>query len=183
MSARQITDKELFAAIKEDDYISYNKFFDRYYIRLCQYVYSIIKDKDDSEDIVQELFLSVWSNRKKLAVEDNIPGYLYVMSKNLTLNYIRSKANYKNLLKNQEEKPEYYEEYPMETDEFRIALFDCINLLPARSREILILHRIKGYKQKEIAERLDITVKTIKNQIWTSLQKLRLCLEEKKAWK
>ena len=64
---------------------------------------------------------------------------------------------------------------------FRIALYDCIDHLPDRSREVLLLHRVKGLKQKEISEKLSISVKTIKNLIWMSLQKLKECLEMKEV--
>ena len=101
------------------------------------------------------------------------------MAKNLALNHIRSKSHLNILTNNEEQLTLSYEETPLETQEFRIALYDCINRLPSRSREVLLLHRIKGLKQKEISEKLDISVKTIKNQIWTSLQKLKKCLELK----
>lgn len=56
-------DKVLMLAIGNNDYISYNKLFDRYYGRLCQYVYSLLMDRNDAEDVVQELFLNLWKNR------------------------------------------------------------------------------------------------------------------------
>lgn len=175
------TDEKLITAVREDDYISYNKLFERYYGRLCQYVYSILMDKEDTEDVVQELFLTLWRNRKKIEIGENVSGYLYRMAKNMSLNHIRAKANYKALLENQERILSYYEQSSPETDEFRIALFDCIDRLPDRSREVLLLHRVEGLKQKEISEKLCISVKTIKNQIWTSMQKLRKCIELKKV--
>lgn len=52
-------DKVLMLAIGNNDYISYNKLFDRYYGRLCQYVYSLLMDRNDAEDVVQELFLNL----------------------------------------------------------------------------------------------------------------------------
>lgn len=61
-------DKVLMLAIGNNDYISYNKLFDRYYGRLCQYVYSLLMDRNDAEDVVQELFLNLWKigeNRDK----------------------------------------------------------------------------------------------------------------------
>ncbi len=170
------TDQTLIVAIRKSDYVSYNKLFVRYYNRLCQYVYGMIQDKSDSEDIVQELFLQLWNGRKKIAVTENVSAYLYKMAKNRTLNHIRSAANYKKLLDSQESQSGYYEEGQLEVDEFRIALYDCIDKLPDRSKQILILHRVQGMKQKEIADKLNISVKTIKNQIWTSLQRLRKCL-------
>lgn len=176
-----ITDEKLIAAIGKDDYISYNKLFVRYYNRLCCYVYRLLTDKEDAEDVVQELFLTLSSNRKRIEIEENVSAYLYKMAKNLALNHIRSKTNYRTLLENRKAQLPYYEENPLEVEEFRMALYDCIDRLPGRCKEILLLHRVKGLKQKEIADRLSISVKTIKNQIWTFLQRLKKCLEIKGA--
>ena len=145
-----ITDEKLIAAIGNDDYTSYNKLFVRYYSRLCCYVYRLLGEKEDAEDVVQDLFFTLWKNRKKIAIGENVSGYLYKMARNLALNHIRTQTNY-----------------------------DCINLLPGRCKEVLLLHRVKGLKQKEIADQLSISVKTIKNQIWASLQRLKKCLEVK----
>mgnify|MGYP000222895723 FL=1 len=174
-----ITDEKLIAAIGNDDYTSYNKLFVRYYSRLCCYVYRLLGEKEDAEDVVQDLFLTLWNNRKKIAIGENVSGYLYKMARNLALNHIRTRTNYKTVLENREEQLSYYEENPLETEEFRMALYDCINLLPGRCKEVLLLHRVKGLKQKEIADQLSISVKTIKNQIWASLQRLKKCLEVK----
>lgn len=174
------TDEMLFAAIKANDYVSYNHLFTRYYTRLCKYVYSLLMNKNDTEDVIQELFLQLWNNRHKIEIKESVSGYLYKMARNSALNDIKAKVNYQHHLENQKEiSVSFYEDNKVETDEFRIALFDCIDQLPARSREVLILHRIKGLKQKEIGEQLSISVKTIKNQIWISLQRLRTCLEIK----
>lgn len=174
-----VTDEKLIAAIGNDDYTSYNRLFVRYYSRLCCYVYRLLGEKEDAEDVVQELFLTLWNNRKKIAIVEDVSGYLYKMARNLALNHIRTQTNYKTILDNQEEQLPYYEENSLETEEFRMALYDCINLLPGRCKEVLLLHRVKGLKQKEIADQLSISVKTIKNQIWASLQRLKKCLEVK----
>ena len=152
-------DKVLMIAIGNNDYISYNKLFDRYYGRLCQYVYSLLMDRNDAEDVVQELFLNLWKNRERIEI----------------------KVQTGSLSENQDLLLLSYEDNQLETEEFRIALYDCIDHLPDRSREVLLLHRVKGLKQKEISEKLSISVKTIKNQIWMSLQKLKECLEMKEV--
>lgn len=179
MLKASITDETLIAAIGRDDYTSYNKLFVRYYSRLCHYVYRLLMDKEDAEDVVQELFLSLWNNRKKIEIGGNVSGYLYKMAKNLALNHIRTETNYRTALESREDVLAYYEENPIETEEFRIALYECIDRLPGRCKEVLLLHRVKGLKQKEIADQLSISVKTIKNQIWSSLQRLKKCLELK----
>lgn len=179
MQNTSVTDEILIAAIGKDDYTSYNKLFVRYYSRLCYYVYRMLMDKEDAEDVVQELFLTLWNNRKKIEINENVSGYLYRMAKNMALNHIRSETNYRSVLENREEPLSYYEENQLESEEFRIALNDCINRLPDRCKEVLLLHRVKGLKQKEIADQLSISVKTIKNQIYSSLQRLKKCLELK----
>ena len=192
------TDENLIVAIRKDDYVSYNKLFDRYYGRLCQYVYSLLMDRNDAEDVVQELFLNLWKNRGRIEIKENVSGYLYRMAKHLALNFIRSKVQTGSLSEKQDLLLLSYVDYGMfifysllftifffvysiESEEFRIALYDCIDHLPGRSREVLLLHRVKGLKQKEISEKLSISVKTIKNQIWMSLQKLKECLEMKEV--
>ena len=171
------TDEKLIEAIRKDDYVSYNKLFERYYGRLCQYVYSLLMDKSDTEDIVQELFLNIWKNRERIEIKENVGGYLYKMAKHLALNHLRSKVYFNNLSETQDQLS--YEDDRVESVEFRIALYSCIDHLPGRCKEVLLLYRIKGLKQKEISEKLDVSIKTIKNQIWISLQKLRRCLELK----
>ena len=82
-------DKVLMLAIGNNDYISYNKLFDRYYGRLCQYVYSLLMDRNDAEDVVQELFLNLWKNRGRIEIKENVSGYLYRMAKHLAGKFIR----------------------------------------------------------------------------------------------
>lgn len=173
------TDKDLVIAISNNDYISYNELFDRYYGRLCQYVYSLLMDRNDAEDVVQELFLNLWKNRERIEIRENVSGYLYKMARHLALNSIRSKVQTGSLPENQDFPSLSYEDNQLEIEEFRIALYDCVDRLPSRSKEILLLHRVKGLRQKEISEKLSIAVKTIKNHIWMSLQKLKECLEMK----
>ena len=102
-------DKVLMIAIGNNDYISYNKLFDRYYGRLCQYVYSLLMDRNDAEDVVQELFLNLWKNRGRIEIKENVSGYLYRMAKHLALNFIRSKVQTGSLVR--EYKTYYF--YPM----------------------------------------------------------------------
>ena len=175
MQNTSVTDEILIAAIGKDDYTSYNKLFVRYYSRLCYYVYRILMDKEDAEDVVQELFLTLWNNRKKIEIGENVSGYLYRMAKNLALNHIRTETNYRSVLESREEPLSYYEENPLESEEFRLALNDCINRLPGRCKEVLLLHRVKGLKQKEIADQLSISVKTIKMQLGSPLHRLKRC--------
>lgn len=177
---KKFTDETLIDAIKHDDYGCYNQLFVNYYNNLCQYVYSILKNKNDAEDIVQELFLNIWNNRKKINIRENVSGYLYLSAKNMALNFIKSKANYQQHIEDLQQLTFSYEvDTRIEMEEFRIALFDCIDRLPEKSRKTFLLHCIQGKKQKDISIEQGVAIQTIKNQIWASLQKLKTCLRIK----
>lgn len=171
---------QLIKNIKQDDYVSYNDLFIRYYSKLCLYVSEFTRSRSDAEDIVQELFIKLWTNRKKIEVQTNVSGYLYMTAKNMTLNFIKSEVSRKTAIDKLYKENEPYADPDENDGQYLVALENCIDQLPERCKEVLLLQRIQGYKQKEIAEKLNISVKTIKNQIWLSLQRLKTCLNSKK---
>ncbi len=172
---------DIFLGIRHGDYNSFNHLFFCYYGRLCVYVSEIIKDDFASEDIVQELFIKLWANRERIEVRENIASYLFKSSKNAALNYLRSEKSKKNALEKIPFDISRLDDDDLEHDKILSALEKCINQLPARSKEVFLLHRFEGLKQKEISEKLNISIQTIKNQIWKSLQFLKSCIERKKV--
>ena len=173
----EFTDDILVAGIKRDDYSSYNQLFMRYYSRLCAYVFNLTHNYNASEDVVQELFIRLWINRQKLDIHENISGYLYRSSKNATLNFYRAEKNRLKSIRNMPIQEWQTDEDQIEQIEFSVALNKCIGQLPERSRDVFMKSRLDGMKQQEISDELGISVKTIKNQIWKSLQFLKACLE------
>lgn len=176
-----VENMEQMQAIARGDYMSYNQLFRCYYQPLCQYVYTLLADKEDAEDVVQELFLKLWKDRSKIVITESASAYLYRMAKNMSLNFRRSRIAMESLNENPDLVSLTYEETSLETDEFRIALIDCMNRLPKRSKEVLMASRVQGLKQQEIADTFSISVKTIKNMLWISLRKLKECLDEKQV--
>lgn len=172
---------DILTGIKHGDYDYFNRLFFCYYGRLCAYVTEIIKDDFAAEDIVQELFIKLWTNREKIEIRENITSYLFKSSKNAALNYLRSEKNKKNALERIPFDTSLLEGDDIEHDKFLLDLEKCINQLPARSKEVFLLHRFEGLKQKEISLKLNISVQTIKNQIWKSLQFLKSCVELKEV--
>ena len=131
--------------------------------------------------VLYQVFLKLWKDRSKIVITESASSYLYRMAKNMSLNFKRSKITMESLHENPDLANLTYEETSLETDEFRIALIDCMNQLPKRSKEVLVASRVKGLKQQEIADTLSISVKTIKNMLWISLRKLKECLAEKQV--
>ena len=172
-----IPDNTLILRVADGDPTSYNQLFTRYYSRLCVFVFDITGDDAMSEDIVQEFYIKLWTSRKSLRIHRNVRAYLFKSCRNLALNYLRDEHTRKKNLGNfpVKEKPE--EESILEREDYLNALEHCIGQLPERCKQVFLMHKFEGLPQKDISEKLNISVKTIKNQIWKSLQYLRECLK------
>lgn len=173
----EFTDEILITGIKRDDYSCYNQLFVRYYSRLCAFVFNQTQNYTASEDVVQELFIRLWIQRGQLDIKESISGYLYKASKNAALNYLRAEKSRRKSIQNIPVREWQTDENLIEQIEFSAVLNQCIGQLPERSRDVFMKSRFDGLKQQEIADQLGISVKTIKNQIWKSLQFLKACLE------
>lgn len=178
----ELTDEILIMGIKRNDYSSYNQLFIRYYSRLCAFVFNLTQNYSASEDVVQELFIRLWIQRGKLEITENTSGYLYKASKNAALNYMRAEKSRQRSIQNMPVQEWQTDESLIEQIEFSAALNQCIGQLPERSRDVFMKSRFDGLKQQEISDQLGISVKTIKNQIWKSLQFLKACLELHEAF-
>ncbi|WP_159518912.1 RNA polymerase sigma factor [Sunxiuqinia indica] len=163
------------------DYASFNKIFDLYYPRLCAYVFQITNNSNASEDIVQEVFIRLWNGRERIVIHEHLLGYLLKASRNAALNYLRSEASRKKTMESLPVDIEINESNLLEEQEFIDLVTECIEELPERSKQVFLMSRFEGLKQKEIADKLGVSIKTIKNQIWKSLQYLKSCLEIKEA--
>jgi RNA polymerase sigma-70 factor (ECF subfamily) len=168
--------------IKADNYVSYNRLFMEYYDKLRLFVESIVADHDSAKDIVQEVFIKLWTDRKTIMLQTTLFGYLIQMAKNKALNFVRDEKNRRILLKEKmdEDNAFWYRCRP-ESAGFSEVLEECLRHLSVRSREILLMYYVDGYKQKEIAEKLGISVQTVKNQMCISIKRLKAYLKNRKV--
>ncbi len=150
------------------------------YNRLLNYGRSLIGSTEDVKEIINDVFVAVWRNRHTLDKERNIEAYLRRSIKNRCINYLKSKRmqsvdidNKTYYLTTRETVDELLHEA-----ELRVFIYDCIENLPPKCKEIFILSREENLPHKEIAKRLDLSVKTIENQISIALRKLRKMLED-----
>lgn len=176
-----LSDEILISGIKTDDYSSFNQLFARYYSKLCAYVFGITNSHTASEEVIQELFIRLWIHRQNLDIKENISGYLYRSAKNATLNYLRAEQNRRKSTEKIPVPELSNDEFMVEQTEFGALLLQCIDQLPVRSKEVFLKSRFEGLKQKDIAKEQGTSVKTVKNQLWKSLQYLKKCLESKEA--
>lgn len=163
----------LFNDIRLGDKKAFDKLFLVYYGELCRFAYTFAKDFDHSEEIVQRMFVRIWENRKKLIEPENEKSYLYKAVYNEYLKHRRSENIRKQyhlsyiLNKNDDagETTSYQQVLPL--------LNKAIDKLPEKCRQIFVLNKLEGLTQKEIAEYLNISVKTVENQVAIAVSKLR----------
>lgn len=176
------TDDQLLIRIRNNDYTGFNQLFHRYYGRLCQFAAHYVSDRETAEDLVQDLFMRLWADRKKLIIRERLSSYLFKATRNACLNQIRADKSRREL-PGRIGHPDFAEQREwLEEEEFISYLNDCINQLPERSRQVFIMSRIEEQKLDEITEKLGVSVKTIKNQLWKSMQFLKSCMELKRVF-
>ena len=173
-------DLMLLKGVEEDDNSSFRAIYDKYSRELFLYAINIINDKIICEDIIQEIFISLWSKRKEQKISSLRP-YLFQAVKFQIFNHFRNnrfskedltRLNIVDVSMNVSEKLEY-----SELDQI---IRDYVAKLPQRCRQIFVLSRYQHKSNKEIAKELDISVQAVKNQISKALLFLRsnLPLEE-----
>lgn len=155
--------------------------FKQHYEPLCGFVFGIVKDYDASEDVIQELFVKFWGKQNDIPDDISIKAYFYRAARNMALNYIRHSEikNDFNLF-NREVMSDAKEniDNPAETNELQKMIIQAVNKLPPERKKIFLMSREDGLKYKEIANELNISIKTVENQMGKALSTLRTELSD-----
>lgn len=177
----------LFDQVKSGDQKSLELLFSIYFPRLNDFARNVVKDDAISQDIVQDVFLKVWDKRYDIEII-NIEAYLFRMVRNRCIDYIkRLKIVNNHLLEIQisSKYEELYrrdfignEPYVLIEKELRLKIEETIQGLPDRCREVFILSRMNGLKNKEIAERLNINIKNVERHLSRAIESFSLNLFE-----
>ncbi|GAF02000.1 RNA polymerase sigma-70 factor [Saccharicrinis fermentans] len=162
--------------LARDNEKSLRELFNYYYPRLYNFSKSFIKIEDSIDDILQDVFIKIWQNRKHITRTDTFNAYIFTITKNLLLNELRRCLNHKHL------KDELYElstahEYSfLETTTYadlELLVNEVVDELPDRQKQIFIMSRSKGMSNKEIAKKLNISTKTVEYHITLSIKYLK----------
>jgi RNA polymerase sigma-70 factor (ECF subfamily) len=162
------------------DIQAFEVLFNDNYERLAYYAYQYLKDQDNAEDVVQELFSKLWINRKKLGSDINITAYLYSAVRNACLNHIKHEKVKESFQLNSiiPLPNDNYISNKIDADELNKLIQSSIFELPPERQKIFLLSREQGMKYQEIAEHLAISVKTVEAQMGSALRFLRERLKE-----
>lgn len=162
---------------KPIDNAIFKQLFDEYFERLHRYAFTLLKDPDEAKDAVQEVFASLWLKKETLQIKQSPRAYLYNAVHNHCLNRIR----------NQQTRQRYYQAYgehlipeqpgkTLEEKEIQKGIYQLLQLLPGRNREVFMKSRFEGKKYYEIAEEMKISIKTVEAQMTKALKILRKAL-------
>lgn len=158
---------------------AFDTIFKLYYKSLCQFSYSFIKDQDTAENLVQEVFAKLWEKRHNITNVDNLLSYLMRMVRNQSIDFLRKeKTNSKTYNKLRLENSENTTEEQILKNEFEEKLLRSIMNLPERCRTAMEMSRFDGFSNKEIAQKMEISVKGVEALIGRSLKLLRSELQE-----
>jgi len=174
-----INDKLLLQKLKKGDVSALEHIFDSYYTDICRYLLLYINNSMVVEGIVQELFIYIWEKREELHIHTSIESYLYNASKYKALNHLRNEKKQKEIrekVTKQQATSANLSEEIVEADELKQIIENAVNLLPNKCQKIFRLSREDNLTNKEIASLLNLSVKTVENQMGTALKKLRVYL-------
>ncbi len=163
----------LFSTIKDGDWEAFTSCFQQYAEQLYLYAAGFVGDQEDARDIVQDIFIYVWENREKLTFSEHFSSYLFRAVKHACVDYKlheKVKERYKN---EKNTASECIDEYEDDFDEQYSRLRQIIDTLPPKCKEVFILGCVEELSYKEIAERLDLSINTVKTQMKIAYKKIK----------
>jgi RNA polymerase sigma-70 factor (ECF subfamily) len=153
---------------------SFRQLFDCMFEPLCRFLAYYTTDRMMIEEVVQEIFIKLWEDRDILQIE-SVKTYLYTSARNRMLNAIRDEKRRNTLLEQwvQHEMEKRYGEECFDIDEFSNLIQSAIDTLPDKCRNIFNLSKKEMLTYKQIAGRLEISIKTVETQMGIALRKIR----------
>ena len=177
-------EKEILKSLSEGDQLAYGFVFKIYYDRLFRFALHYLNDDELAKDVVQDVFTSIWEDCKKFAQVNNLSSWLYTLTKNQCLKKIehfKVKQKHDDALKYRQLNISLgslneLDTSPITFNEIRKIVFESLNELPDQTRKIFEMSRFENKKNREIAEELNISIKTVEANITKTLKQLKKAL-------
>lgn len=175
-----LDEQTIFEAIRRDDRRAFERIFRELYRPLTAYAFRFVRELPVAENIVQDVFLKLWQGRKELTINSSLTHYLFRSVRNHSINQLNKTKVRSEYIRVQIEKETVNEDYNAFFPEIGLLnkIEAAIGALPEKRQEIFRLAREEGLKYREIAERLDLSVKTVEAQMTLALKQLREALKE-----
>lgn len=176
--------------IKEDGYrLDFEKLYLTYFSRMKLFAKEYVILDEDAENIVQDIFLELWEKRELFSLHTNLLAFLFTAIRNRSLNFLRHKTiiqdtktkildEYNITLRTNLISLESFNESAFDENNIEKIISNALEQLPEKCRQIFIMNKVEGKKQKEIAEELNISVNTVETQMGIAYKKLRHALKD-----
>lgn len=157
---------------------AFHTLFMRYYLKIRYFIFGLLKSEEDAEDLTQEVFAKLWTNRAKFAEVRNLSVYLFVLSRNMTYNYIEAKQVRLERLQEKSFKEEdaCSPHEDLVAKDLALLVELVVESLPPQRKIVYKLSREVGLSNAEIAKKLGLQKKTVENHLNLALKELRKVL-------
>ncbi|HCC52396.1 MAG TPA: RNA polymerase sigma-70 factor [Porphyromonadaceae bacterium] len=169
-------EQSLIQALKQGSHKAFDRIYQMYSKRLYAYSLQFTKSPEEAEDIVQDVFVKIWTNRDHIRQNETLRSLLFIMAKHHLINAYRSRLNhpvYEEYVKYTETLSADDAHYNLEYNEFAQYVRSTIRTLPPTQQKVIVLSRMQQLSNKEIAEKLSLSKQTVKNQLSLGLKSLK----------
>ena len=173
-------DNKIIIGLKAGDEGTYKQLFNEYYLLLSAFAKKYVDDLEVAKEIVQDLFVHLFEIRNSLIINTSLKSYLFRSVRNRCLNHLMQIQGQERNLENlnlQEASVSDSEDKILET-ELEYQIYKIVSQLPEQCRKIFLMSRVEGNKNREIAQTLNLSVRTVETQISKALKILRNCLQD-----
>lgn len=177
---KNIHEEILIKALKEGQANAFEKLYEIYYEKLCQYLLSYSQDRSKVEDVVQETFITLWNKREQLQIRESAQSYLYRTAYNKMMDTFRTKSRTDSFLM------DYYHTALLRAErkgdnhkkELLKKLKDCVEELPDRCREVFLESKFFEKTNQQVALDFKISLKTVEGHISKGYRLLKKCMKK-----
>lgn len=177
---------EILQKIIAGDEHSFEKVYRYYYPRLSYFAKQYILDSEASKNIVQDVFTELWDKRNSLRADTNLQAWLFTVTKNKSLKMIgqlKSRQNYDNFIRSRQLDVNYkalseFDTSQLVFEELQLQIQLALDKLTPACRKVFEMSRFEDRKNREIAEELNLSIKTVEAQISKALRSLRADLKD-----
>lgn len=172
---------QLITTLKAGDIAAFEMLFRTYYQSLCNYAYTFVRDREEAEEIVQTTFTNMWEKRDSMTIHTGVKPYLYAMVRNACINLLKHekiKQRHAAMEIAVGERAVESVTRTVEASELEGRIVEAMAKLPEQCRLVFKLSRFEDLRYAEIAEQLNISVKTVENQMGKALRIMREQLKD-----
>lgn len=161
-----LSEKELLLSIADGDEKAFELILNKYSDVLGSYIYKLTHSREIAEEIVQDAFLKLWTNREALRNIKNFHAWLYTVSKNQAINAVRKLIKEKAGITALSQNINFYENHTSDWEDDKLNILEkAITRLPPQQKKVYLLNKKGGYSYKEIASQMQISTETVKKYL------------------